>query len=309
MNQWMTVLQIITPIFAAVGFGILAKRKDMISAEQMQGLQQFVMKFGLPCVVFNSCYGAKISAEAVTSMALVVPLVLLSSVWAFRSREKWGGYHNFPMLFSAKETGMLGIPLFMTLFGVEQAYRVGVLDLAQSVIAIPCIAILAADAGKNPTVGEITKKVVKSSLLIMSVLGLVLNLSGAAAWMNGVGIGGIITETTGFLSQPVSAAMLFSVGYNFSMGKDSRGEIFRIAAIHFAMFAVFCGIMQGVLLLLGEVDVETRWAVLLYCMLPCSYLSPSLGRSEEEYTISSGVCSILTVVSLAIFCVMAAIVT
>ena len=309
MNQWMTVLQIITPIFVAVGLGILAKRKDMISAEQMQGLQQFVMKFGLPCVVFNSCYGAKISAEAVTSMALVVPLVLLSSVWAFRSREKWGGYHNFPMLFSAKETGMLGIPLFMTLFGVEQAYRVGVLDLAQSVIAIPCIAILAADAGKNPTVGEITKKVVKSSLLIMSVLGLVLNLSGAAAWMNGVGIGGIITETTGFLSQPVSAAMLFSVGYNFSMGKDSRGEIFRMAAIHFAMFAVFCGIMQGVLLLLGEVDAETRWAVLLYCMLPCSYLSPSLGRSEEEYTISSGVCSILTVVSLAIFCVMAAIVT
>ena len=308
MNQWMTVLQIITPIFAAVGFGILAKRKNMISAEQMQGLQQYVMKFGLPCVVFNSCYGAKISAEAVTSMALVVPLVLLSSVWAFRSREKWGGYHNFPMLFSAKETGMLGIPLFMTLFGVEQAYRVGVLDLAQSVIAIPCIAILAADAGKNPTVGEITKKVVKSSLLIMSVLGLVLNLSGAAAWMNGVGIGGIITETTGFLSQPVSAAMLFSVGYNFSMGKDSRGEIFRIAAIHFVMFAVFCGIMQGVLLLLGEVDAETRWAVLLYCMLPCSYLSPSLGRSEEEYTISSGVCSILTVVSLAIFCVMAAIV-
>lgn len=308
MNQWMTVLQIITPIFTAVGFGILAKRKNMISAEQMQGLQQYVMKFGLPCVVFNSCYGAKISAEAVTSMALVVPLVLLSSVWAFRSREKWGGYHNFPMLFSAKETGMLGIPLFMTLFGVEQAYRVGVLDLAQSVIAIPCIAILAADAGKNPTVGEIAKKVVRSSLLIMSVLGLVLNLSGAAAWMNGVGIGGIITETTGFLSQPVSAAMLFSVGYNFSMGKDSRGEIFRIAAIHFALFAVFCGIMQGVLLLLGEVDAETRWAVLLYCALPASYLSPGLGRNEREYTVSSGVCSVLTVVSLVIFCVMAAIV-
>ena len=308
MDRWMTVLQIIMPIFAAVGLGILAKKKAMISAEQMQGLQQYVMKFGLPCVVFNSCYGAKISAEAVTSMALVVPLVMLSSVWAFRSREKWGGYHNFPMLFSAKETGMLGIPLFMTLFGVEQAYRVGVLDLAQSVIAIPCIAILAADAGKDPSVGEIAKKVVKSPLLIMSVLGLLLNLSGAAAWMNGVGLGGIITETTGFLTQPVSAAMLFSVGYNFSMGKDCRGEIFRIAAMHLALFAVFCGIMQGVLLLLGEVDPETRWAVLLYCALPASYLSPGLGRSEREYTVSSGVCSVLTVVSLAIFCVMAVLV-
>lgn len=191
MNQWITVLQIIISIFAAVGLGVLAKRKNMISAGQMQGLQRYVMKFGLPCVVFNSCYGAKISAEAVTSMALVVPLVLLSSVWAFRSREKWGGYHNFPMIFSAK---------------------------------------------------------------------------------------------------------------------DSCGEIFRIAGMHFALFAVFCGIMQGILLLLGDVEAQTRWAVLLYCALPASYLSPGLGRNEREYTVSSGVCSVLTVISLAIFCAMAALV-
>ena len=52
----------------------------------------------------------------------------------------------------------------------------------------------------------------------------------------------------------------------------------------------------------------TRWALLLYCMLPGSYLAPSLGRSEEDYTVASGVCSILTVVSLLIFCVMAAMV-
>ena len=48
MNQWMTVLQIVMPIFVAVGLGMLAKRKELISSEQMQGLQQFVMKFGLP---------------------------------------------------------------------------------------------------------------------------------------------------------------------------------------------------------------------------------------------------------------------
>ena len=308
MNQWMTVLQIIVPIFVAVGLGMFAKQKTLVTAEQMGGLQQFVMKFGLPCVVFNSCYGAAISAESLTSMVMVAPLMMGGCAWAFAARKKRFPYHNFPMMFSSQETGMLGIPLFITLFGMEHAYRIGVLDVAQSVVAIPCIAILAADAGKNPSVSEIAKKVLKSPLLIMSVTGLVLNLSGAAAWMNGVGIGGIITETTGFISQPVSAAMLFSVGYNFSLQKGRRGTIFRIAAIHFTLFAVFCGIMQGILSLLGDVDPETRWAVLLYCLLPCSYLSPSLGRNEEEYTISSGVCSILTVISLMAFCVMAAIV-
>ena len=47
--------------------------------------------------------------------------------------------------------------------------------------------------------------------LIMSLLGLGLNLSGIGNWLDQIGIGGIITETTGFLSQPISAMMIFSV--------------------------------------------------------------------------------------------------
>ena len=62
------------------------------------------------------------------------------------------------------------------------------------------------------------------------------------------------------------------------------------------------------MMLIPGVDALTRWAMLLYCTLPASYLAPTLGRSEEDYTMASGVCSILTVVSLAVFCVMAAVV-
>ena len=40
--------------------------------------------------------------------------------------------------------------------------------------------------------------------------------------------------------------------------------------------------------------------------LPASYLAPSLGRTEEDYTMASGVCSVSTVVSLFIFCIIAA---
>ena len=62
----------------------------------------------------------------------------------------------------------------------------------------------------------------------------------------------------------------------------------------------------GALFLLPNVDSLTRWAVLLYCALPGSYLSPGLGRSAEDATMASGVCSVLTATCLAVFCVMAA---
>lgn len=305
MDKLITVLQIIVPIFTAILLGILARRKSMVTPQEVKGLQQYVMKFGLPCVLFNSCLTSNLGTESLTSMALLLPLVLISSIWAFRARRKRFKYHNLPLLFSAQESGMLGIPLFMALYGAEEAYRVGVFDMTQSLIAIPVIAILMADAGANPSVRDIIKKVVQSPLLIMSILGLVLNLSGVAVWLNQIGIGGIITDTTGFMAQPVSAVILFSVGYNFALNKDNLGQIIKISAIHFILFVIFGLIMQGAMLLLPSVDTETKWAILIYSTLPPSFLSPGLGKKEEEYTVASGVCSLLTVISLLIFCVVA----
>lgn len=307
MERFLTVAQVAAPIFAAIFLGMLARRKSLVTPQGVQGFQQFVMKIGLPCVVFNSCLTADVG-QSLTSMALVLPAVFLATMWAFRAGKKRFPNHNLPMLFCAQETGMLGIPLFIILFGADQAYRMGMLDLTQAVMAYPVLAILSADAGENPSAGAIVKKVLLSPLVIMCALGLALNLSGVRQWLDGLGILPVITESTSFLSQPVSALMIFSVGYNFSLEKGSRKTIFQISAIHFAMYGLFCGIIQLALFLVPNVDSLTRWVILLYCFLPASYLSPGLGRSKEDYTMASGVCSILTVVSLLVFCVMAAMV-
>lgn len=292
------------PILTAVGLGMLARSRNLLSAEGVSGFQKFVMQFGLPCVVFNSCLMAQMGAESLASMALVAAMILAGAVWSFRARNKRYPYHNFPQLFAAQETGMLGIPLTIILFGADQAYRMGVLDLAQAVAAYPVIALLSADTGENLKAGQILRKILKSPLVIMSALGLVLNFTGARTWMEDAGILGIVTKSTGFMTEPVSALMLFSVGYNFSLAEKSRGVIFRVSAIHFGMLAMMGVVAQLVLCLLPQVDAVTRWVMLLYFLLPGSYLAPGLGRSEEDYTMASGVCSVLTVVTLLCFCVM-----
>lgn len=308
MEKVTTVLQVIAPVFAAVFLGMLARRKQVLTPEQNQGLQQYVVKYGLPCVLFNSCLTAQIQAESVTTMALVAVLMMVSAVTAFRLRKNQYPYHNLPQLFAAQETGMLGIPLYIALFGSAQAYRMGVLDLAQCPIAITTITLLTANSGENPRPGKILRDVCSSPFLIMSLLGLVLNLSGAYAWLNTVGIGAVISETTGFLAQPVSAAMLFSVGYNFALEEGNRAAIFRLSLRHFVQFVAYGALMLLVLNLFGSVDRETTWAVVLFAVLPASYLAPSLGRSQEDFTVASGVCSILTLVCLVAFCVIAAVV-
>ena len=309
MEKVTTVLQCIMPIFAAVVLGVLARRKQLLQPEDIRGLQQFVMKFGLPCVLFNSCLSANISTETLGTFLLVLPFMSAGTFWAFRFGRKKFPYHNFPMLFSSQETGMLGIPLFMILFGSAQAYRMGILDMAQMAPALLTIAILSASSGENLSKKAILRNMATSPLLLMSLLGLALNFSGIAGWLNRIGVGPIITDSTAFLAQPVSALMIFCVGYNFSMAKGNRRVIFRISALHLGWTVAMGLVIQLLLLLIPNVDSLTRWAVLMYSTLPASYLAPSLGRSEDDFSVVSGVCSILTLVSLAVFCVIAVIVT
>lgn len=306
MEQVLALLQTVVPILVCIGLGFLARKRKLLTPEQVEGVQQFVLKFCIPPVLFNSCLEAQIGPQNLTTMAMLLPVLFLSSAWAFRARKKAFPYHNFPMLFAAHETGMIGLPLCIILFGASEAYRMGILDMTQGLISIPVMVILASDTGKGASIKTIVKKVLLSPMLIMSVLGFALGLSGIIDRLDAVGIGGIIRQTTGFLAQPVSAAMLFSIGFNFSLSRDNRGEILKIAGISFAFSAAACLIMQGVLFLVPGVDALTRWTVLLYCTLPASFLAPSLSRNHRESMISSGVCSILTVVTLISFCMIAA---
>lgn len=306
MDAALSLLETIIPILVCMGLGIYARKKQAITPDQNKGLQQFVLRFCIPCVLFNSCLEAKLGAESLTTMAMLIPVLLLSSLWAFHARKKAFPYHNFPMLLAAHETGMLGLPFCIILFGAGEAYRMGMLDMTQGLISIPVMAILSADTGKGASIKEIVKKVLLSPMLIMSVLGFALGLSGGKAWLDSVGIGQIITKTTSFMAQPVSAAILFSIGYSFSLKGENRKQIFKIAGLCVAISAVACLVMQGVLFLLPDVDARTRWVVLLYCALPASFLAPGLAKNEKETELASGVCSLLTVLTLICFCVIAA---
>ena len=302
MEKWSAVAQVVAPIFAAVLIGMYARAKRMITQDAVKGMQQYVMAFGLPGVIFNSCLNASINAQSLVSFAMVLPMMVATSLTAFFVLKKRFPYHNLPMLFAAQESGMLGIPLYLTLFGSAHMFKIGVLDLAQALTCISVIAILSADMGENPKPLSIAGQVLRSPILIMAMLGLLLNLSGAKTTAVGLGVVPVLSEIAAFISQPVSALMLFSVGYNLSISEGNRGDIFRMSAIHFALFAALGLVMQGILCLLPQVEAETRWAIFLFFSLPGSYISTTLGRTQEDSEFASGVCSVLTIVSLLVFC-------
>ena len=308
MDKVISVIQVVLPIFCAVFLGVYSRKKALFSQEEIGAFQRFVVKFCFPCLLFQSCLTAELGPEAFSG--LVLPAILLfTAIWGFKVGRKWFPYHNIPFVFCCKETGMLGIPLFMILFGADQAYRVGILDVTQAIVVFPVIAILGAAPGTAASPKAVVKEMFKSPLILMSLAGLTLNLTGIWDWMQNIGINGIVTDTFSYLSQPVSMMMLFCVGYNFTLTADNKGEIFKIVAVHSAMFVVVGLLLQAALFFFPDVDALTRWAMLLYMFLPTSFMVPSLGRTEKDCNITSGVCSVLTAITLVAFCIIAIIVS
>lgn len=306
MEPLLNTLEVILPIAATLLLGVYARRTNMMTGDAAEGMQRYAIRFGLPCVMFTACLTGDFGAETVTSVALVTPVLAVVALLCFRARRRGGlmASHNMPALLATQESGMLGIPLFLLLFGSGQVYRMAALNMAQGFISIPLIAILSAGEGRSLSPGKLLWKVASSPLLLAMVIGIALNLSGGGAWLEAAGIGPVLTTTADFISAPVSAVILFSIGYNFSLSREGLGPILRICGLHLAVCAVLFLIVEGGLFLVPGVAAETRWAVLLFCLLPSGYIAPGLGRNQAEYTLASGVCSLTTIVTMVGFLIM-----
>ena len=67
---------------------------------------------------------------------------------------------------------MLGIPLFLMLFGQENVYRMATLDVAQILVAVPTISILSMRAEEQVSLKGIIRKIITSPYLIAALLGM-----------------------------------------------------------------------------------------------------------------------------------------
>lgn len=304
--QLIRVLKVILPIFVPLILGIFIRRKELLSQECITGIKSFVMKFGIPCMLFNAYVSCSFGQEILISMALVLVLTLGLALLGFHLRKKAGwGYHNLPMMIAETE-GSFGVPLIIVLFGMTHTFRIAALDMAQTFIGVPIITILSTDTSNGLRFRQLLKKLLSVPVLLGMAAGLLFNLTGLARLLEPSGILGVITAVTEAVAAPVSTFLLVCVGYDFHISADNKQQILRGVSCHVILRAVFCGIVQLCLLLVPNVSPYTRWAILLFCFLPPSFLAINLGKDQQDNRYAASVCSVCTFVTLVVYCIIAA---
>lgn len=305
MMHLFRVMQVVLPIAVPILLGILFKRKQILSSACIAGMKTFVMQFGIPCLLFNAYLTCSFGGETLLTMGLVLLLTLILAFIAFRLRKtvRWN-YHNLPMMFAITEGGF-GVPLMLVLFGTAHTFRIAALDLAQTLVGVPIITVLSADSSGGLQLKQILKKLVTVPVMIGMLLGLAFNFSGLGRMLEPSGALAVITSVTEAVAAPVSTLLLLCVGYEFSVSPGNRRDVLTMAAGHVAIRALFCGIIQLVLLQIPGMAMETRWAVALFSFLPPSFLAISLGRTDRENGFAASVCSLCTFVTITVYCMIA----
>ena len=145
-----------------------------------------------------------------------------------------------------------------------------------------------------------------SSPTIWAILaGVALGATGLYRAMGAWGGDQLLTAVTDFVSAPTGAVILLTIGYDLAMDKAQLKAGLKTCALRLVINGALMALMLVVAGFMFPGDIYLRGAVLLMFMLPPPYVLPIFADDPQERSyVSSSLC-MLTLVTIAVFAVMA----
>ena len=305
------VLRIVLPVVVMLLLGMLCRRKALITRNGIDALKTVAVQIGLPAVLLHTFAAAEYSWAT-----LVVPLIMFLVCVLGWLLGKWlggalGMKNRFvPFLTTGFEAGMLGYALFTLLYGSERLPDFARIDLGQVLFVFTLYkALLGRGEPHTRDEGDmrrLLKEMILSPIILAILAGVILGVSGAYQALVPSGAADVLDACTDFLSAPVSALILLSIGYDLVFRDIPWAETLKAAGLRLGVMAALGGC---VLLLFHLLWPQAQWdrAVWLMFLLPPPYVLPVFSTDEGQRVYLSSALSVSTLITLAGFVLLAVI--
>jgi len=211
----LTILTVTFPFFALVFAGYLAARRGWLPLAAIPGLNIFVLYFALPCMLFRfgaSTPMAQLFNPSVAVLYAISAVCMVSlGVWLLRrSGHSWNDAAFGTMSVAFPNTGYMGLPLLLNLFG-PAAVGTAIVTILVDVFftSSVCIAMSRLDQAEEHGVRSAGLQALKSVLGIPLTWGIALGaLFSANAWV----LPEILNNTVGLMAAAAAPVALFTIG-------------------------------------------------------------------------------------------------
>ena len=210
----LTILGVTFPFFALVLAGYVAAKRGWLPLTAIPGLNGFVLYFALPAMLFRFGANTPMAQLLDGSVALLYTLsasvMVLLGMWTLKKHHNWNESAFGTMAVAFPNTGYMGLPLLLSLFGpaaVGPAIVTIVVDLFFT--SSICIALSRLDQAQTHGARTALVQAIKSvfSIPLTWAIGLGALVSGQG-WV----IPEMLNQTVGLLAGAAAPVALFTIG-------------------------------------------------------------------------------------------------
>ncbi len=269
--MFVTILNIIAPVFFVIGAGYLAVKGKLFSKQMVDGLNKFVILFAIPCLLFNAtstldlgaAYDWRVLVAFYTGAAVNFGIVTALAIKVFHRPPGEAVAIGFGALFS--NLLLLGLSIS------ERAYGAASLDPAYAIISLhaPFCYLLGITAMEFTgtraktvagTARIVARAMFRNSLMIGLGLGFAVNLSGLA-------LPDAAQSAIDMMSRAALPAALFGLGGVLTryVVSDNIREAGMVSCLSLLLHPA---IAYGLCVWFLVPDTTTRSVVLLAAMAP-----------------------------------------
>ena len=305
METIIRVLETALPVFITLGIGMLCRTKHILTREGVAQLKSVAVNIALPAVLFSAFATAEYSKESVAIPVTIFLLCCLALVLGFVAAKllKIPGERT-PFLMTGFEAGMLGYGLFALLFKGESNSSFAIIDLGQVLFVFTVYKMLL--CGRRNLKAALHDALV-SPVLWAIIAGLIFGATGLYDALKPSGVSGVLDSVAGFIAAPTSVLILISIGYDLIPAEIRWRKTAAIVGLR----VLIMGAMLGVALLVNHLllgGAMHTGALVLMFILPPPYVLPVFADAGDERANISSALSVLTLLSIALFAVMSAVI-
>jgi len=215
------LISIILSVLILISIGFFSKKTGLLKREDTAVLNNVIIYLAMPALIFRAVFEADISMSLLKIPLVALLIVSLSMGVAFiagrlarLSKPTFGA-----LLIAAAigNTGYLGFPLTLQLFGIENLVRAVFYDISGTVIFMFTMGLIVADK-YGEAEGRINK--VKEILTFPPLLGLI-----AALILKDVALPKYIMDVIGFLAGATIPLIMLSIGLALEVAHVGRYKL------------------------------------------------------------------------------------
>jgi predicted permease len=303
---FMESLSKVLPIILLFLLGLFLNRRRIIRPETITDLRTLVIKLTLPAALFLAFSSVNLEPRhliivvvmfGACGLALLLgriirPIVQVPSPY-------------FPMLMTGFEAGMMGYAIYGTVYGADNLYKFGIVDLGQVIfVFFVLVGALERQSAAAKPLKETLLTFLKTPVIIGILLGIAANQIGLLALLDSSPIAGGVLRAVELVAGLTTPLIALIIGYEMQLQKDQLWQPLKTIGLRL-LFWLPMGIAISVVLIdrLLQLDRGFQAAVMTMIILPPPFVIPlfipSADRLNRTYVVNT--LSLATVVTLFAF--------